>query len=94
MVSGNYSYQAVVNSVGYFYTFGPQSVNMADSNYPAPRPSTINNRNLSWETTRDAGFGFDLNALNYKLSITFDYYNRQMAADRGDPRAGAPVIVI
>ncbi|MDR2497495.1 MAG: TonB-dependent receptor [Tannerellaceae bacterium] len=76
---GNYAYQEVVNSVGYFYTFGPQTENMADSNYPAPRPSTITNKNLSWETTRDAGFGFDLSALNQKLTITFDYYNRRIS---------------
>jgi TonB-linked SusC/RagA family outer membrane protein len=75
---GNYDYQAVVSSVGYFYTFGPQDDNMAGSNQPAPRPATIANRDLSWETTRDAGFGFDLSALNYKLTVTFDYYNRRV----------------
>jgi TonB-linked SusC/RagA family outer membrane protein len=76
---GNYAYQAVVSSVGYFYTFGPQDDNMAGSNYPAPRPATITNRDLSWETTRDAGFGFDLTALNNKLTVTFDYYNRKVS---------------
>jgi TonB-linked SusC/RagA family outer membrane protein len=76
---GNYAYQAVVSSVGYFYTFGPQTENMADSNYPAPRPTVITNDNLSWETTRDAGFGFDMTMLNGKLNITFDYYNRQVS---------------
>jgi TonB-linked SusC/RagA family outer membrane protein len=76
---GNYAYQAVVSSVGYFYTFGPQDDNMAGSNYPAPRPATITNNNLSWETTRDAGFGFDLAILNGKLNFTFDYYNRQVS---------------
>jgi TonB-linked SusC/RagA family outer membrane protein len=76
---GNYAYQAVVSSVGYFYTFGHQTENMADSNYPAPRPAVITNDNLSWETTRDAGFGFDMAMLNNKLSFTFDYYNRQVS---------------
>ncbi|MDR1371753.1 MAG: TonB-dependent receptor [Dysgonamonadaceae bacterium] len=76
---GNYAYQAVVSSVGYFYTFGHQTENMAGSNHPAPRPATIANSNLSWETTRDAGFGFDLSALNYKLTVTFDYYNRKVS---------------
>ncbi|MDR3227475.1 MAG: TonB-dependent receptor [Prevotellaceae bacterium] len=76
---GNYAYQAVVSSVGYFYTLGHQTVYMGDSNYPAPRPATISNRNLSWETTRDAGFGFDLSALNNKLTVAFDYYNREVS---------------
>jgi TonB-linked SusC/RagA family outer membrane protein len=77
--TGNYDYQAVVSSVGYFYTFGHQTENMGDSNYPAPRPATITNSNLSWETTRDAGFGFDLTALNNKLSVSLDYYNRKVS---------------
>jgi TonB-linked SusC/RagA family outer membrane protein len=76
---GNYDYQAVVSTVGYFYTFGHQTENMGDSNYPAPRPATLTNSKLSWETTRDAGFGFDLSALNHKLTVTFDYYNRQVS---------------
>ncbi|MDR0582399.1 MAG: SusC/RagA family TonB-linked outer membrane protein [Prevotellaceae bacterium] len=78
---GNYAYQAVVSSVGYFYTFGPFTGddNMAPSNYPAARPATITNRDLSWETTRDAGFGFDLSVLKNKLTVTFDYYNREVS---------------
>ncbi|MDR1556544.1 MAG: SusC/RagA family TonB-linked outer membrane protein [Tannerellaceae bacterium] len=74
----NYAYQAAVNTVNRMYTFGPNqgTHNTAGSNVPAPLPEAIANRDLSWETTRDAGFGFDLTMLNNKLSFTFDYYNR------------------
>lgn len=75
---GNYAYQSVVSIVGYSYSFGPQTNNMADSSVPAPRPSSIANRNLSWETTRDMGFGFDTDVLKQKLSFSFDYYNRDV----------------
>lgn len=73
---GNYAYQSVVNTVGYTYSFGQQTNNISDSSVPSPRPSAIANRDLSWETTRDMGFGFDLNMLDNRLSFTFDYYNR------------------
>lgn len=75
---GNYAYQSVVDVVGYSYSFGPQTDNMGDSSVPAPRPSSIANRDLSWETTRDMGVGFDMTLLQNRLSITFDYYNRSV----------------
>ena len=75
---GNYAYQSVVDIVGYSYSFGPQTDNMGDSSVPAPRPSSIANRDLSWETTRDMGVGFDMTLLQNRLSITFDYYNRSV----------------
>ncbi|MDR1331091.1 MAG: TonB-dependent receptor [Tannerella sp.] len=77
---GNYDYQAAVNTVNRMYTLGTSqgTHNAADSNVPAPLPEAIANRDLSWETTRDAGFGLDIAMLNNKLSITFDYYNRHV----------------
>lgn len=75
---GNYAYQSTVSIVGYTYSFGPQTDISTDSSVPAPRPSSIANRDLSWETTRDMGFGFDMSVLNEKLSFTFDYYNRNV----------------
>lgn len=75
---GNYAYQSVVNTVGYTYSFGKQSNNSVDSSVPAPRPSSIANRNLSWETTCDMGVGFDLGAFRDRLTITFDYYKRNV----------------
>ena len=32
---------------------------------------------MSWETTRDAGVGFDMDMFNNKFSLVFDYYNRK-----------------
>ncbi|GHV70423.1 SusC/RagA family TonB-linked outer membrane protein [Bacteroidia bacterium] len=76
---GNYSYQNVVSVSGYTYSFGPQTLNMGDTSVPAPRPSSIANKELSWEKTRDTGAGFDLATFNNRLSITFDYYNRKVS---------------
>lgn len=76
---GNYSYQSTVSVSGYTYSFGPQTLNMADTAIPAPRPSSIANKDLSWEKTRDVGFGFDLSTLDNRLSVTFDYYNRKVS---------------
>jgi TonB-linked SusC/RagA family outer membrane protein len=72
----NYTYQNVVSVSGYTYSFGPQTLNVADTSVPAPRPSSIANKELSWEKTRDMGIGFDLSTLNSRLNVTFDYYNR------------------
>ncbi|GHU76907.1 SusC/RagA family TonB-linked outer membrane protein [Bacteroidia bacterium] len=76
---GNYSYQNVVSVSGYTYSFGPQTLNMGDTSVPAPRPSSIANKELSWEKTRDMGAGFDLSTFNSRLSVTFDYYNRKVS---------------
>jgi TonB-linked SusC/RagA family outer membrane protein len=76
---GNYSYQNVVSVSGYTYSFGPQTLYMGDTAVPAPRPSSIANKELSWEKTRDMGAGFDLSTLNKRLSVTFDYYNRKVS---------------
>jgi hypothetical protein len=75
----NYSYQNVVSVSGYTYSFGQQTLYMDDTAVPAPRPTTITNKELSWEKTRDMGFGFDLSTLDNRLSVTFDYYNRRVS---------------
>lgn len=74
----NYSYQSTVSISGYTYSFGPQSLNMGDTAVPAPRPSSMANRDLSWEKTRDMGAGFDLSTFDNRLTVTFDYYNRKV----------------
>lgn len=76
---GNYSYQNTVSVSGVTYSFGQQTLNMKDTEVPAPRPTSIANKELSWEKTRDMGAGFDLSALRNRLSITFDYYNRKVS---------------
>ena len=37
-------------------------------------PSTISNRQLSWETTTQSGAGIDLGLLEDRVTMTFDYY--------------------
>lgn len=76
---GNYAYQSTVSISGFTYSFGDQTLNMGDTAVPAPRPSSIANRDLSWEKTRDMGVGFDLVTLDNRLSVTFDYYNRKVS---------------
>lgn len=76
---GNYAYQSTVSISGYTYSFGQQTLNMGNTAVPAPRPSSIANRELSWEKTRDMGIGADLSTFDDRLSITFDYYNRKVS---------------
>lgn len=50
------------------YVFGDQYYQGAIIGTPA--------KNLSWEITRETGFGFDVNFLNNRLSAGFDYYDK------------------
>lgn len=74
-VGGYYTYQSAVNTSNLYYTFGADQTSDA-SNALAPLVTTISNPDLVWETTRDAGFGIDLDMFDNKLNIVFDYYNR------------------
>ena len=78
---GRYDYQSVVETDNRYYTFGNAQTN-ADgtgtaSNAPAPLIENFANPDLSWETTRDAGVGFDMDMFHNKLSVVFDYYHRK-----------------
>lgn len=70
---GDYDSQSVVVTESRNYTFGS-----AQSDASAPLPTTIANQSLTWERTRDAGLGFDMDLLKNKLSLIFDYYNRKV----------------
>lgn len=70
---GDYDYQSVVNTNNRYYTFG-----LDQSNAAAPLPESIANSKLTWERTRDMGFGFDMDMLSNKLNVIFDYYNRKV----------------
>ncbi|WP_434981320.1 SusC/RagA family TonB-linked outer membrane protein [Daejeonia sp. YH14] len=78
--AGNYDYQSVVTTNNLYYTFGTgqTSPNASDSNAGAPLPETLANKDLTWETTRDAGIGADIDLFKNKLSISLDYYNRKV----------------
>ncbi|MGD9994428.1 MAG: SusC/RagA family TonB-linked outer membrane protein [Salinivirgaceae bacterium] len=75
-VVDRYTYQSAVSSANLYYTFGPEQ-NSDDSNAPAPLVLSFANPDLGWETTRDAGVGFDLDMFRSKINMVFDFYNRQ-----------------
>jgi TonB-linked SusC/RagA family outer membrane protein len=74
-IGGYYNYQSTVNTANEYYTLGPTQSSDA-SNVPAPLVTTIASPDLTWETTRDAGFGIDADFFKNRLSLVFDYYNR------------------
>lgn len=41
-----------------------------------PTARGLRNKNLSWETTGQYNMGVDLDFMNYRLGLVFDYYNR------------------
>lgn len=41
-----------------------------------PAPITFANQDVHWETSTQVNFGIDAALFNYKLDITFDYYNK------------------
>jgi len=51
------------------YTFG----GAAASGY---RQTTLSNKDLGWESTRQTDIGFDASLLKDRLSVTFDYYKK------------------
>jgi len=56
------------------------------------RPPNLVDPNLTWVTTNTIDFGFDLGALNNRLEINFDWYNRRQKAYVG-PTESVPVIL-
>ncbi|HCN82757.1 MAG TPA: hypothetical protein DIT07_03935 [Sphingobacteriaceae bacterium] len=53
------------------YSFGPAKTYVNGSTIAA-----LSNRNLKWETTNQTDVGLEFSALNNKLFVTLDYYNR------------------
>lgn len=43
---------------------------------PSLSPGRLANPDLTWETTKQANFGFDLGLWNNRLNFVFDYYNK------------------
>ena len=66
---GEYSHYGLVNP-GAPYVIGDVVV-------PGTTSSTLENRNLKWETTKQTNIGFDLSLLNNRLGVTADYYIKQ-----------------
>lgn len=44
---------------------------------PGTTPEQLSNPNLKWETTTQLDIGFDLGLLNDRISIVYDYYDKQ-----------------
>ncbi len=69
IITGGPSYGPTANSNG--YTF-------ADVFYPGSTVGSVANNTLTWETQKQANFGFDMNLFRNKLSISADYYRKDV----------------
>ncbi|WP_158828677.1 SusC/RagA family TonB-linked outer membrane protein [Mucilaginibacter lacusdianchii] len=73
---GNYNWRAL-----YGYGTGTTALG-AGYNYNylgngGSGPTSVGNANLTWETNKTVDVGFDVSLFKDRLSITFDWYNRQ-----------------
>jgi TonB-linked SusC/RagA family outer membrane protein len=66
---GNYLYYPLLNT-GVTAVFG-------ENVYPAAVPEYIPNPNIHWEVVQGTDVGFELAAMENRLSFEFDYYNRE-----------------
>lgn len=64
---GNYAYSSIISGAN--YSFGGQLASGRAS-------TSLNNPNLTWETSDELDLGVDLSVFNSRLVITGDYYNR------------------
>jgi TonB-linked outer membrane protein, SusC/RagA family/TonB-dependent outer membrane receptor, SusC/RagA subfamily, signature region len=68
---GSYSYVGFITSSGLQYP-------LADGTIGIPsEPNSLNNPELTWETSVQTDIGIDLRAWRDKLSFTVDYYNKK-----------------
>ena len=70
IITGGPSYGPTANSNG--YTFGGVF-------YPGSTVGSVANNTLTWETQTQANVGFDMNMFRNKLSISADYYRRDVS---------------
>lgn len=66
---GNYLFYPLLNT-GVTAVFG-------ENVYPAAVPEYIPNPNIHWEVVQGTDVGFEAVAMNERLSVEFDYYNRE-----------------
>lgn len=67
---GNYSHIGLLSNTN--QTFGPG----AGTNFFGIYPTSLSNRNLSWEKAKEFDLGIDLGFLNDRIVLNFDYYRR------------------
>ena len=66
---GNYLYYPLLNT-GVTAVFG-------ENVYPAAVPEYIPNPNIHWEVVQGTDIGFEAEAMDSRLNVEFDYYNRE-----------------
>ena len=71
---GNYVWNGNV-SYGNLYTYGPIAGGAAGSGIVL-LPSSIENRNLKWETNEQINFAVDLSVFNNRIGLTAEYFIR------------------
>lgn len=77
---GDYASYGLINA-GSVYTYGGNVV-------PGTSPSTLENKNLKWETTKQTNIGIDAAFLDNRILFTTDYYIKRttdMLLDRPIP---------
>ena len=64
----------LIPNYGAIGLLGAENYPLGTAVFGGVAPNTISNRNLSWETTTQTGFGLDIGALEDRITLTFDYY--------------------
>lgn len=64
------------NAIGLYDALGRYATNARYGGMAGITPTTMPNRDLTWETSTQLDVGFDLNILNNRISISADYFNK------------------
>lgn len=64
------------NAIGLYDALGRFATDARYAGMAGIRPTTMPNRDLTWETSTQLDVGFDLNILNNRVSISGDYFNK------------------
>ena len=70
--TGNFNignYQQISNITNTNYVFGGTLT-------PGLSITTLGNKNLTWEVSKQADFGLEMNLLKNRLTVSYDYYNK------------------
>ncbi|SNR69593.1 SusC/RagA family TonB-linked outer membrane protein [Lutibacter flavus] len=90
----NFIYSAQIKYAFPGYFFGDTKPVSGTTAYP----EKVVNPDVTWETSEQLNIGFDVNLLNSRLGVTFDWYNKTtkdwllVAPIQGTAGAGAPFI--
>lgn len=64
------------NSIGLYDALGRYATDARYNGNAGIVPTTMPNRDLTWETSTQLDAGFDLNIINNRISISADYFNK------------------